>query len=109
MKSSRAVLTAVVVIIVAVAGWWMFRRGGAEHIDLLSQFDSAEQRGGTFTVIDATLAGDTKKAIAAPPNGRLTFRIRVPDLSRLRVSSDPAARWPLGLRLRRQRLRTQRC
>jgi hypothetical protein len=86
MKNSRAVLTAVVVVVVLVAGWWMFRRSGAERIDLLAQFDQAEKRGGEFTVVDATLAGDTKKAIAAPPNGRLIFRVRVPEDGWLKVS-----------------------
>jgi hypothetical protein len=86
MKNSRAVLTAVVIIVVAAAGWWVFRRGGAERIDLLAQFDKAEKRGGEFTVVDATLAGDTKKAIAAPADGRLIFRVRVPDDGWLKVS-----------------------
>ena len=86
MKSNRALLTAVVVIIVVAAGWWMFRRGGAEQIDLLTQFDSAKKQGGEFTVIDATLAGETKRAIVAPPNGRLTFHVRVPDDGWLKVS-----------------------
>ena len=86
MKSSRALLTAVVVIIVVAAGWWMFRRGGAEQIDLLAQFESAKKQGGEFTVVDATLAGETKRAIAAPPNGRLTFHVRVPDDGWLKVS-----------------------
>jgi hypothetical protein len=86
MKSNRAVLTAVVVLVVLAAGWWMFRRGSAEKIDLLAQFDSAKQEGGQFTVVDATLNGEAKRAIAAPPNGRLTFRVRVPDDGWLRVS-----------------------
>ena len=86
MKMNRAVLTAVVIILVAAAGWWVFRRGSAERIDLLTQFDSAVQAGGTYTVVDATLAGETKKAILAPPNGRLTFKVRVPDDGWLKVS-----------------------
>lgn len=86
MKSSRAVLTAVVIILVLAAGWWIFRRGGADRIDLLAQFDQAKKQGGDFTVVDATLAGDTKKAIAAPPNGRLTFHVRVPEDGWLKLS-----------------------
>jgi hypothetical protein len=86
MKSSRALLTAVVVIIVVGAGWWMFRRGGAEQIDLLAQFENAKKQGGEFTVVDVTLAGETKRAIAAPPNGRLTFHVKVPDDGWLKVS-----------------------
>jgi len=86
MKMNRAVLTAVVIVLVAAAGWWVFRRGSAERIDLLTQFDSAVKAGGTYTVVDATLAGETKKAILAPPNGRLTFKVRVPEDGWLKVS-----------------------
>ena len=86
MKMNRAVLTAIVVVIVAVAGWWLFRRGSAERVDLLALFDQAQKRGGAFEVVDATLAGDTKKSIAAPANGRITFHVRVPDDGWLKVS-----------------------
>ena len=86
MKMNRAVLTVVVVIVVALAGWWMFRRGSAERIDLLTVYDQAEKRGGTFATTDATLAGETKTAIAAPANGRIIFRVRVPDDGWLKVS-----------------------
>ena len=85
MKSSRAVLTAVVILIVAAAGWFVFRRGGAERIDLLAQYEQA-QKGAGFSLVDATLAGETKKAIAAPANGRIIFRVRVPDDGWLKVS-----------------------
>src|SRR3954464_13262497 len=86
MKNSRALLTAVVVIIVVAAGWWLFRRGGAEQIDLLAQYEQAKKSGGDFAVIDATLSGETKRAIAAPPNGRIIFHVKVPDDGWLKVS-----------------------
>ena len=86
MKTNRAVLTAVVIVVVLITGWWMFRRGSAERIDLLTQYDQAVRKGGDFAVVDATLAGDTKKAIAAPANGRIIFRVRVPDDGWLKVS-----------------------
>ena len=41
---------------------------------------------GNFAVVDATLAGETKKAIAAPPNSRIIFKVRVPDDGWLKVS-----------------------
>jgi hypothetical protein len=85
MKMNRAVLTAVVILIVAVAGWWLFRRGSAERVDLLAQFDQAQKKGGAFAVVDETLAGDTRKSIAAPANGRITFHVRVPDDGWLKV------------------------
>ena len=86
MKMNRAVLTAVVIVLLAGAGWYMFRRGSAERIDLLERYDQAEKKGGAFNVADATLAGETKRAISAPANGRLIFRVRVPEDGWLRVS-----------------------
>ena len=85
MKMNRAVLTAVVILIVAVAGWWVFRRGNAERIDLLTLYDSAIKQGGAFSIVDATLAGETKRAVFAPANGRITFKCRVPDDGWLKV------------------------
>ena len=86
MKMNRAVLTAVVILLVAGAGWWVFRRGSSERIDLVARFDSAQKDGAPFSTIDATLAGDTKKAILAPPNGRLHFKVRVPEDGWLKLS-----------------------
>ncbi len=86
MKSSRAVLAAIVIILVVLGGWWVFHRRGAERVDLLEHFDQAQKDGGAFTLVDATLAGETKKAIAAPPNGRIHFKVRIPDDGWLRVS-----------------------
>lgn len=87
MKMNRAVLTAAVILVVAAAGWWMFRGGSAERIDLLAHWDSAQKDGaGPYSVIDATLAGETKRAILAPPNGRVHFKVRVPDDGWLKVS-----------------------
>jgi hypothetical protein len=87
MKMNRAVLTAVVILVVAAAGWYLFRRGTAERIDLLSRWDTAQKDGaGPYSLIDATLAGDTKKAILAPPNGRIHFKVKVPEDGWLKVS-----------------------
>jgi len=88
MKISRAVLTAAVLVVVALAGWWVFHRRGAEHVDLIALFDQATKKPSpsVFQVVDANLAGDSKQAIAAPPNGRITFHVRVPDDGWLRVS-----------------------
>ena len=88
MKNSRAVLTAAVIVVVVLAGWWVFHRRGGERIDLIALFDKSTKQPDTaaFQVVDVTLAGDTKKAIAAPPNGRITFHVRVPDDGWLRLS-----------------------
>ena len=87
MKMNRAVLTAAVIVVLAAAGWYMFRRGNADRVDLLAQFDRAQKDGaGPYSVVDATLAGDAKRAILAPPNGRVHFKVRVPDDGWLKVS-----------------------
>lgn len=88
MKSSRAVLTAVVIVAVALAGWWVFHRRTAEQVDLNSMFDQATKKPSPagFQILDATLAGETKKAISTPPNSRIIFHVRVPDDGWLRVS-----------------------
>ena len=86
MKMNRVVLTAAVVVVLAAAGWYMFRRGSADRIDLLTMYDQAQKTAGNFAVADATLAGDTRKAIATPPNSRVIFKVRVPDDGWLRVS-----------------------
>lgn len=88
MKSSRAVLTAIVLILVVLAGYWVFHRRGGDHVDLLAQFDQATKipNADAYQIVDATLAGETKKAIFAPPNGRITFHVRIPDDGWLRLS-----------------------
>jgi hypothetical protein len=91
MKGNRAALTAVVVVAVLILGWWLFvRGGGAGRVDLLAGFDGAEKRPSpqAFTVADATLAGETKRAIAVTPGpgSRLIWKVRVPDDGWLWVS-----------------------
>jgi len=88
MKSSRAVLTAIVIILVVVAGFWVMHRRSVQRIDLITLFDQAQKAPAAdqFSVIDATLAGETKKAIAAPSNGRITFKVKIPDDGYLRLS-----------------------
>jgi hypothetical protein len=86
MKSNRAVLTAVVILIVIGAGWWLFHRGSSARVDLLAEYQQAKKQGGEFALTEATLAGESKQAILAPPNGRITFHVRVPDDGWLRVS-----------------------
>ena len=69
MKGNRAVVTTVVVLLVVIVGWWLFRRAGSGGaVNLLTTFASAEKRPDPagFAVVDATLNGDTKKAIAPP-------------------------------------------
>lgn len=57
-------------------------------VDLVSQFDTAVKQpaAGQFSVQDVELNGERKKALAVPPDSRLTFKVRVPDEGWLRVS-----------------------
>lgn len=85
MKGNRAVLTAVVIVVVLVAGWWLFNRnapGGAVY--LVDRFGEAKRQpedAALYSVADATLNGETKKAIAITPTvgTRLTWRVAIPD------------------------------
>ena len=84
MKGNRAVLTAVVVAVVLLVGWWLFGRGGdASRVDLVERFADAQKRpaADVFSVVDADLAGESKKAIAVAPTvgTRLSWKVRVPD------------------------------
>ena len=88
MKGNRAVITAVVVLVLVAAGWWLFgRRGAGQSIDLIETLPQAikQPATGTFEVVDATLNGETKKAIFAPAPTRITWRVKVPDDAWLRV------------------------
>jgi hypothetical protein len=85
LKGNRAVLTAVVIVVVLVGGWWLFRRGrpvGTVH--LIDRFDQAKKQPddpALYSIIDATLNGETKRAIAIAPTAgtRLTWSVAVPD------------------------------
>jgi hypothetical protein len=86
MKGNRAVLTAIVILVVVLAGWWLFRRDRGQPIDLLTQYDQARKDGKPFGLEEVALGGETKRAIAAPPNGRVHFHVRVPNDGWLKVA-----------------------
>lgn len=85
MKGNRAVITAVVIVVILIAGWWLFRRGHPTVtiplIDRLADAKKQPNDPALYSVIDATLNGEAKKAIAIAPTigTRLTFRVSVPD------------------------------
>jgi hypothetical protein len=86
MKGNRAVLTAIVILVVIIAGWWLFQRDRGHPIDLLTQYDQAQKDGKPFALEEIALANETKRAISAPPNGRLHFHVRVPNDGWLKVA-----------------------
>lgn len=76
----------------AIVGLVLFAgacRRATSAVDLVSQFDAAQKRpaAGNFSVQDVELNGERKKAIAVPPDSRLTFKVQVPDEGWLRVSA----------------------
>lgn len=78
-----------VVLAVGVA-WSVLRVGGGGElrIDLIEQFESATEKRPTpetFELVEATLAGDTRRAILARDSSRLVYSVQVPDDAELRV------------------------
>jgi hypothetical protein len=86
MKGNRAVLTAIVILVVLIVGWWLFRRDRGHPIDLLTRYDQAQKDGQPFGIEEVALGNETKRAISAPPNGRLHFHVRVPNDGWLKVA-----------------------
>lgn len=94
----RPVWLAVGVIALLLIGWLVFRPGGSEEVavDLVEQFPSVEHKRPApelFSVVDATLGGETKPAIlvrepggAGPAGSRIVFPVTVPENGELRVS-----------------------
>ena len=89
MQRNRAAL-AVVAAIVLAAGAWLYlkRTTDTTAVQLVPMFASAEKRPpeGAFAVIDATLAGEKRSAIAAPGSSRIIYKVRIPDDAWLRVA-----------------------
>jgi hypothetical protein len=85
MKGNRAAVAAVVIVVVLAAGWWLFRRGGpVAAVPLIDRFAEAKKQPddpALYSIVDAALNGETKRAIAIAPGAgtRLTYRVAVPD------------------------------
>ena len=73
------------IVVVLIVGWWLFRRGTpAGTVHLIDRFDQAKKQPNDpalFSIVDATLNGETKKAIAVQPTPgtRLTWKVAIPD------------------------------
>ena len=85
---NRAVLTAVVIVVVVAAGWWLFRRGSGRARRSARRSSTRRQKSGGAVHGRRRDAGrrDASGRSLAPPNGRLTFRVKVPDDGWLKVS-----------------------
>lgn len=92
MQGNRAAIAAAAVIIALLAGWWLFKRGNtAAPVQLLDLLQTAKKQpddAALYSVVEATLDGETKKAIAIAPTvgTRITFRAAVPDNGWLSVA-----------------------
>jgi hypothetical protein len=92
MQGKRAVLAAVAVAVLLVAAWFLSRRGTeAATIRLADRLTEAKKQpddAALYALVDATLDGETKKAIAIAPavGTRITFRAAVPDSGWLSVA-----------------------
>jgi hypothetical protein len=80
-----------VLAVVALVAWWALRPGGGERVaaDLIEQFPSATDKRpnpDVFSIVDATIGGDTRKAILVKDPSRLVYTATVPDDGQLRVA-----------------------
>jgi hypothetical protein len=90
MKRSAWILI-LVVLVLGIVAWVVFRsKSNNVAVDLIAQFPSAVQKRPTpdiFSIIDATLAGQTKRAIAVDQASRVAWTVTVPDNAALSVSA----------------------
>lgn len=91
MKGNRAIIIAIVVVVVLAAAWYLLRRGStAAAVDLTTQFEAASKKpdAAAFTLGDATLNGEAKKAVLLKPavGTRLIYKVTVPDDAWLSVA-----------------------
>ena len=84
MQGKRGIVAAVIVVVVVLIAWLLLRRSGeGTTIRFADRLEEARKQPdpALYSVTDATLNGETKRAIAvAPATGtRLTWRAKVPD------------------------------
>jgi hypothetical protein len=80
-------------VVAAVVGYWMLRQGGtAATIDLIALLPDAQKTStwaepgdAPFSVSDVTLAGESHKAIFAPPFSRIRWKVEVPRRGTLEI------------------------
>lgn len=96
MKRSVWPLVGGLVLVVGLVGWYFFKRGADNvAIDLIAQFPQAKEKRPVpekFSVVSATLRGETMQAILVEENStdccpatRLKYQLTVPDNAWLRV------------------------
>src|SRR4029453_11146503 len=78
------------VVAVALGAWW-WSRPGREHVtmDFIELFPQAKEnkpRAESHEVVDATINGETRRAILAKEPGRVTCEFTVPERAWLKLS-----------------------
>ncbi|MEO7191123.1 MAG: hypothetical protein ABI051_08715 [Vicinamibacterales bacterium] len=78
-------------VIAVLVVWLALRSGGGEHLvaDLIEQFPSAKDKrpsADVFSVVDASLGGEHKKAILVKDPSRIVYSVTVPENAQLKVS-----------------------
>jgi hypothetical protein len=81
-------------VILAVVLWFALSPSGDERVtaDLIDQFDAATEKRpnpSVFSIVDATITGESRRAIQVAEPSRLVYTVTVPD--------DGALRFSLGL------------
>jgi hypothetical protein len=89
MKRSAWILISVVVLLGLVA--WLVFRPASEHVatDFVADFAKASEvrPPDAFSIVDATLAGETKRAIAVKQASRIAWNVTVPNNAWLHLSA----------------------
>jgi hypothetical protein len=80
-----------VVVVLGIAAWAIFRpRANRVAVDLIARFQNTEEkrpRPDIFSLVDATLAGETKRAIEVDEPSRIAWTVTVPDNAVLVLSA----------------------
>jgi hypothetical protein len=90
MNRNRLILIVLILLVVGIGGW-LYLRSGRENVavDLVQTFPSAKiRRPGpeAFSVIDAKINGDSKRAIFTKEDTRIGWSVTIPDNAWLKVS-----------------------
>ena len=87
----RPVWLALGAVIAVLVVWLALRSGGSEHLaaNLIDQFPSAVEKrpnAEVFSIVDATIGGEAKKAILVKDPSRIVYNVDVPENAELKVS-----------------------
>ena len=92
MTRTRAIVILLAIVLAGIAAWFYMRRGHENvAVDLIQQFPNAKERRpnpDVFSIIDATINGQTKKAIFTKDQvgTRIKWDVAVPENAWLNVS-----------------------